>query len=129
MNPIIAAQITQLRANGLDPDVEVLPSGAHLITIRNVPIPAGWNRQSTNVLFLAPPSYPGGMPDCFWVEPTQMRLADGGTPQGSSDGNPIPEVPGRQVTWFSWHIQDWNPNKSTLLTYFNVIKQRFRALQ
>ena len=107
-----------------------LPSGAHLITIPNVRLPKGWNRESATVLFVAPPGYPAAQPDCFWVEPTGMRLETGATPQGTNDSNPIPEVsPPRSITWFSWHLQHWNPNNDSLVTYFNVIMRRLGSVQ
>lgn len=107
-----------------------LPSGAHLVTIPDVRMPRGWNRESVTVLFVAPPGYPAAQPDCFWVEPRGIRLENNATPQGSNDSNPIPEVsPLRNVTWFSWHLQHWNPNNDSLVTYFNVIMQRFGQLR
>ena len=105
-----------------------LPSGARLITIPNYDLPAGWNRSRVTILFVAPPAYPAAQPDCFWVEPVGMRLTNGTTPQGTNDSNPIPEV-GSRGTWFSWHLQHWNPNRDSLLSYFKVIEQRFKALR
>lgn len=105
-----------------------LPSGAQLVTIPDYELPEGWNRERVTILFVAPPAYPAAQPDCFWAEPGGMRLANGGTPQGSNDANPIPEI-GPRGTWFSWHLQHWNPNRDSLLSYFKVIEQRFKALQ
>ena len=130
MNPIIAEHLKSLREHYPEASATPMPSGAHLVIIPNVPLPGGWNRQTTTILFLAPPGYPAAQPDCFWVEPGQMRLANGGTPQGSNDSNPIPELnPPRQFTWFSWHLQTWNPNRDSLFTYFNVIMKRLGSLQ
>jgi len=130
MNPIIEQQLALLRETCPEASASQLPSGTHLIAMPNVSLPRGWNRQTTTILFLAPPGYPAAQPDCFWVEPGQMRLANGGTPHGSNDSNPIPEVsPQRQLTWFSWHLQSWNPNGDSLVTYFNVIMKRFESLQ
>jgi hypothetical protein len=130
MNPIIERELALLRKDHPEATATALPSGAHLVTIPKVELPGGWNRQQTTILFVAPPGYPAAQPDCFWVEPGQMRLEKGGTPQGSNDSNPIPEVtPARQLTWFSWHLQKWNPNSDSLVTYLNVIMQRFRSLQ
>lgn len=106
-----------------------LPSGAHLVTIPDIRLPKGWNRESGTVLFVAPPGYPAAQPDCFWVEPTGMRLENGATPEGTNDSNPIPEVSPRSTTWFSWHLQHWNPNSDSLVTYFNVIMQRLGSLR
>jgi E2/UBC family protein E len=100
-----------------------IASGANLIEIPNYKLPKGWNRGEGTVIFLAPPGYPAAQPDCFWVEPTGMRLENGATPQNTNDSNPIPGV-GPRGTWFSWHVQHWNPNRDSLETYINVIKQR-----
>ena len=102
-----------------------LPSGGNLIEIPKLKV-EGWNRSTTNLLFLLPPGYPSGAPDCFWVEPKGFRLENGGTPINSNDANPIPgDVnPERTTTWFSWHVESWNPNRDTLVTYFNVILSR-----
>ncbi len=102
-----------------------LPSGGVLIEIAGVKV-EGWNRPTAKILFLVPTGYPAGQPDCFWIEPSGFRLADGGTPQGANDGNQIPgDVnPARSTTWFSWHVQSWNPSLDTLITYSNVILNR-----
>lgn len=103
-----------------------LANGGALIKVNQVDLGPGWNRPSADVLFVAPPGYPNAAPDCFWVEPSSLRLANGATPQNSNDSNPIPgdNVMGRRTTWFSWHVQGWDPNMSTLLTYYRVILKR-----
>jgi hypothetical protein len=110
---------------GCSVDAQALPSGAHLITISNFPLGPGWNREVGTVLFVAPPAFPAAQPDCFWVEPTGLRLANGATPQSSNDSNPIPEV-GNRGTWFSWHLQHWNASRDSLLTFFKVITKRLQ---
>ena len=128
MNPIFAEQFEALKGsyNGvpIDASHSPLPNGAHLVTIENVKL-EGWNRSHAKILFVIPPGYPAAQPDCFWVEPGGLRLQNGATPQASNDSNPIPgETALRSTTWFSWHLQSWNPNKDSLVTYFQVIKQR-----
>jgi hypothetical protein len=103
-------------------------SGAYLIEIPNYKLPLGWNRQVVTIIFLAPPGYPAAQPDCFWVEPGGMRLENGKTPDGTNDSNPIPGI-GPRGTWFSWHLQKWNPNQDTLIRYVSVIKQRLNSLR
>lgn len=100
-----------------------LQSGAYLIEVPKVKLPAGWNQNEVTVLFIAPPGYPAAQPDCFWTQTGGLRLQDGTTPQNTNDANPIPEV-GQRGTWFSWHLQSWDPNRDSLKTYFNVIMQR-----
>lgn len=119
-------QLLQIKYGGAS--IARLPSGAYLVTIPEVTLPAGWNQKVVTILFVAPPGYPAALPDCFWVEPKGLRLANGATPQGSNDSNPIPEV-GPRGTWFSWHLQHWNPNNDSLVTYFKVIMRRLRSLQ
>lgn len=104
-----------------------LSNGSILIRVPAVPI-AGWNRPAADVLFVAPPGYPAAQPDCFWIEPNNFRLEGGQTPQNTNDSNPIPGdvESGRTTTWFSWHVQSWNPSRDTLITYFKVILSRLR---
>lgn len=107
---------------------EQLPNGAVLIKVSNVDLIEGWNRSLTDVLFVAPPGYPNAAPDCFWVQPGGLRLANGATPQASNDSNPIPGDPthGRNTTWFSWHVRGWNPNVDTVTSFYHLILARLR---
>lgn len=127
---MIQTQLQQLSehcaSNGVQPPVSMnLSNGGMLIRIPAVRV-TGWNRPTADVLFVAPPGYPAAQPDCFWVEPNNFRLASGQTPQNSNDGNPIPgdTQPGRGTTWFSWHVQSWNPSRDTLITFLKVILSR-----
>jgi len=56
-----------------------------------------------------------------------VRLANGQTPQNSGF-NQIPNHP-ETLLWFSWHLQDWNANTSTLMTWVRVIRKRFELRQ
>src|SRR5262245_43857500 len=93
--------------------VTPLPSGARLIEIKNYKLVPGWSHDLVTILFVAPPAFPMAQPDCFWVEPGGLRFGGGQTPQSTNDSNPIPEV-GPRGTWFSWHLQEWDPNRHTL---------------
>lgn len=110
---------------GLPAELLRLNNGGYLITVKNVPIRDGWNQQVVDVLFIAPPGYPAARPDCFWVTP-QLRLANGTMPQSANDGSPIPvdTPPASPLTWFSWHLQTWDPNVDKLVTFYNVILKR-----
>ena len=130
---MIEAQLAQLLSNRTrdsapEPTARQLPNGGYLITVPAVDIGEGWSHRTVTVLFVAPPGYPAARPDCFWVEPSELRLAGGGTPQNSNDSNPIPgdDISGRRTTWFSWHLQTWNPNTDSLLTYFHVVMNRLK---
>ena len=103
-------------------------SGAYLIEIPEYRLPRGWNQEIVRILFLAPPGYPAARPDCFWVEPVGLRLQNGTTPQGTNDSSPIPGI-GPRGTWFSWHLQHWDPNSDTLIRYLNSIEERLNRIQ
>ncbi len=110
-----------------DVTMTALPGGSALIKVTGIAI-EGWNRPTADILFVAPVGYPGAVPDCFWVEPNGIRVGEAGTPQNSNDSNAIPSdvVPNRSTTWFSWHMQGWNPNKDRLYSFFLVILDRLR---
>lgn len=127
MTPI-ESQLLALQQINAGAKIELLRNGSYLVTVPDVALPAGWNRDIASVLFVAPPGYPAARPDCFWVGPPGMRLANESTPQGTSDGNPIPDV-GQLGTWFSWHLQRWDPNYDSLTSYFRVIMQRLHSVQ
>jgi hypothetical protein len=122
MTPI-EQQIQELMEQYPEATVTPQPSGAYLIEVHNYRMPPGWNRDVVTIIFLAPPGYPAAQPDCFWIEPGGIRLANGSTPQGSNDSNPIPGI-GPRGTWFSWHLQQWDANRDSLVRYLKVIKQR-----
>jgi hypothetical protein len=124
MTPI-EKQFEELRGVRNGASSQSLPSGAYLVRVPDYELPPGWNAKTVTILFVAPAGYPAAKPDCFWTEQAGLRLENGTTPANTNDSNPIPEV-GQKGTWFSWHIQNWNPNKDTLVTYLNVIRQRLK---
>ncbi|HSI28260.1 MAG: E2/UBC family protein [Methylophilus sp.] len=99
-----------------------LPSGASLITLPDMSLPAGWSQDKVTVKFLAPTGYPFAAPDCFWID-ENVRLANGAMPQ-ASNLSPIPEVNINHL-WFSWHVSAWNASRDNLLSYVGVINNRF----
>jgi hypothetical protein len=120
---IIEQQFERLRTEFPSANLTVVSNGGYLVEIPGYVLPSGWSATSVTVIFFAPPGYPAAQPDCFWIEPGALRLQGGGTPQATNDTNPVPGV-GQRGTWFSWHLQTWNPNSDSLLTYANVITQR-----
>lgn len=112
------------RKIGPEVSVRPLPSGARLIEVRNYRLPPGWDRERADIIFVAPPAFPAAQPDCFWVAPGGLRFGGGQTPQNSNDSNPIPELGTSPGTWFSWHLQEWDPNRHTLMSFFRIIEKR-----
>ena len=108
-----------------DAEIQRQADGSYLITIKGFDLPEGWNPKKVDILFVAPPGYPAAKPDCFWVSPA-IRLANGAIPQAANEGTPLPYdmTPGRPLTWFSWHLQTWDPNRDRLEQFYRVILQR-----
>lgn len=119
---VIDAHLEQLRKFFPKASARLVGDGVTLVTVPDVVLPAGWNQDTTTVYFLAPSGYPMAKPDCFWADAT-LRLASGAMPQ-SSGMNP-PTGIAQHLTWFSWHVGNWNPVTDTLLTYVRVIQDRF----
>ncbi|HTE41236.1 MAG TPA: hypothetical protein VK629_10410, partial [Steroidobacteraceae bacterium] len=69
-------EICSLHGTGA-PTCTPISSGAILISVPDVGVGAGWNREKAEVLFLAPAGYPAAQPDCFWVAPGGFRLTNG----------------------------------------------------
>ena len=105
--------------------IHLLPSGAGLIVLPEEALPPGWSAKASTLKFIAPIGYPFAAPDCFWTD-KELRLQDGSMPKASNI-TPIPEINDPHL-WFSWHVQSWNANRDTLLSYIRVIKNRFFEL-
>lgn len=117
-------QFEILKAEFLQANLRLLPSGAALIVIPDFPLPPGWSDETTTVRFLAPVGYPFAKPDCFWTD-SHIRVVNQTQLPQNTGNNPIPEV-GETNLWFSWHVAQWNPNRDNLSTYIRVIQARFK---
>lgn len=126
MTPILERQFAELKILYVNAEIRSLPSGAHLIKLPNLQLPHGWDRTEVSVYFVTPPGYPAAQPDCFWTEQTLRLVGNPQPPQNSNEINPIPEAAVAVGTWFSWHLQGWNPNQDSLVTYAKVIRQRLK---
>ena len=106
-------------------EIQRRADGSYMISIRGVKLPNGWKPTEVTAFFIAPPGYPAARPDCFWVSP-RVRLANGAIPQNANEGTQIPYdlTPQRPTTWFSWHLQQWDPNRDGLEQFYRAIVQR-----
>jgi len=100
------------------------------VMIPTFPIPEGWNRKQTKLLFLIPSTYFHTAPDNFYVE-SGLRLSNGNTPGGYSEGPGVPV--GGAWGCFSWHAEKWQPVNSiedgdNLLTFIRTVNIRLREI-
>jgi hypothetical protein len=114
--------VERLRARIPNSIVREVPGNGTLISIPATPLAPGWNKESTEIHFLAPQGYPFAKPDCFWAD-LDLRLASGALPKASNESNPMPGL-GKGALWFSWHTEHWNAGRDDLLTWVASIRER-----
>jgi hypothetical protein len=100
------------------------------VMIPNFPLPEGWNRRQTKLLFLIPPAYPHAPPDNFYAE-SGLKLSNGNPALNYNEGDGVPI--GGAWGCFSWHAEKWRPSDNiedgdNLLTFIRAVKIRLREL-
>lgn len=106
----------------------VSEGGRSLVIFRDQPLPAHWNRPSTDVLFQVPQGYPLGALDMFWVRPG-LRLQAGTMPEAGD----VHEVFASE-SWqrFSWHYPPnvpWNPAVDGILSHMRFARTRLAQVR
>jgi len=120
---LIEEQLKELLEMHPEAKVTALPDGSTLVSVPKVRIPPGWNVTDATIAFMIPAGFPTARPDCFWTD-QGVRIAGGAAP-----ANTNPQVPPggtAMMLWFSWHLQDWRPNRDTIYTYLDFCVGRFR---
>jgi len=122
MTELVADQLVKLSDvyNGRV-DKRELGNGTVLVTLKDVRLPVGWNKERTSVRYVIPVGYPFAAPDCFWAD-RDLSLANGVRPQ-ATNVQVIPEA-NEDGLWFSWHVQGWNPSHGSLVMYAKMIERR-----
>ncbi|MBE0618279.1 MAG: hypothetical protein IH608_10180 [Proteobacteria bacterium] len=105
------------------------PAGRWVI-IRDVALPAGYNRPATDILFELPPDYPLTPPDWFFCDPGRRG------PKGRLPAHYFERQPGFAATAEGWaggslHIKGWRPGATplqghSLLTACHLAQGAFR---
>ena len=147
INPHIEKGMETLRSKWPQAHHEKADHGAHLIIVPAFLLPPGYNCTIATVLFVAPPGFPAAQPDHFFTHtgPDELELdppvlelrsdSDGSwmerywKPKCTNSHNTPPGFPqwhGEGLLWWSWHLQHWDPNRDTLMTYMNVIRSRLK---
>ena len=97
------------------------------VIFKDFRLPAGWNRDTTELLVVIPAGYPTTPPDNFFVR-NELRISDGSMPANYSDNQ---SVLGSSWAQFSFHAKEWNPSTAledgdSLLTFMLAVEQRLR---
>lgn len=103
------------------------------IRLLDYPLPAGWNRDKTDVVFQIPPTYPGTRPYAFFV-PSGIRCGD--NKPGRYREPATQKVPfSGEWGMFSWLAEDeqWVPKEPiaagrNLLNWAEGIASRFKEV-
>jgi hypothetical protein len=126
LSPPVLKQLEEVQKHYPGATSVDLGNATFRIDVPNYELPAGWSKERVTIWTLLPGGYPVAQPDCFWTD-RDLRLKDGRTPQNTG----LQQLPGtgEQVLWFSWHLQVWNPNEHSILTWLRVIRKRFEQRQ
>lgn len=122
--PSVERQMERLRTTYPQAHIQEGAHGASLIVVPAVRLPVGYNLDTCTLLFTvrAPSGFVEAAPENFWVDSSQLALADGRKPAWSNTLNKIQGFPAwRDVTWFKWHLQAWSPYDCTLLNVVRAI--------
>lgn len=127
----------------IDPPVpsEEFTRREYLVTVSDLPVPTGWNRDKVTVYLIVPAGFPFKGTEHFFTDP-ELRLADGRMPYITTPThfyyhfesrrydilNWPEDVPG-SVLWFHWRMHGWRPKIHDLVTCVRSVQQRFENLQ
>jgi hypothetical protein len=123
-NAVIDRAVEELR----EKDLSVVRSASTKIVtliIHAYPLPAGWTKDTTQLLLKLPTSYPNGKPDMFWTD-EDLLLAGGSVPH---KGDVIEEIDGKKWRRFSWHLKSWTPGRDDIHTFLAFVDRRLAQVK
>ena len=109
------------------PGTSWVDCGVHglLVNMPNFALPQGWNKHATQLKFLVPQGYPYAKPDCFWADSDlRVQAQPHQMPQATQINPIVPQTNG--MIWFSWHLQQWNPNRDDLFSWVACMRDRLQ---
>jgi hypothetical protein len=106
-----------LRRLGLAWDA-INDGGRRWLTLRNYPLPAGYNVPVTDIAIEIPVSYPGAQLDMFYCYPPLARTSGAVIPQTQSHET----IGGRVYQRWSRH-RDWNAARDTLVMHLALVDE------
>lgn len=119
--PPLDRDLEELRAEGLEPEVHKQPNEWVFLVFPAFTLPAHFSKAVSRLLIKIPPNYRAAKPDMFWLD-ADVALKAGGMPAGACQES----VLGESWVRFSWHLQNWMPDRDRLLTFINFIRARLR---
>lgn len=115
-------EVDKLKNEGYRIEMEEKADGFIHVSIKEYPLPEGYNKNFTYLLIKVPLSYPNGNPDMFWTH-ADLTLSDGRGPKSTSKEN----IFGTEWLRFSWHPGKWNPGSDNLETYLGFVTSGLRG--
>lgn len=92
------------------------------VIITGYVLPAGFDRDRTDLLVRLPPGFPDSAPDNFWVDPRIKNSRTGVEPQNA---NGTERHRDRDWQFFSRHLATpWRPGIDDLRTWLAAIRRR-----
>lgn len=131
LEPIVDRGLRQIQSEYPQAHIANGKHGKHgegLVTVPTFKLRPGWtsNKEPADictVLFIRPCGFPAARPEHFFVD-IPLRLADLSWPQASRSGDIHGFEQWKDLHWFSWHLQAWDPSRDSLYTYLKVIHMR-----
>jgi hypothetical protein len=112
-----ADDLAWLAIKGLKPDIAV-ERGHTCLVFHDYPLPAGYSRDTVDLLVRLRPGWPDTKPDMFWVDPP-IAYTGGGRPAAS---NSMESYLGRRWQRFSRHIRNGWKSGDGLETWMAMIR-------
>ena len=116
----LVEETEELRREGHRIDLVEADGWANIV-FHDYAVPAGYTKQSTDLLLKFPLSYPNGRPDMFWTDEDLLLLSGGRAPQNADT---IETALERKWRRFSWHPANWNLSRDSLRTYLEFVNAR-----
>lgn len=136
MEPIADRGLRQIQSRYTQAHIERGKHGDGLVIVPGFQLFGGWlcekdegGTEPANictVLFHKPCGFPAAKPEHFWTD-IKLRLPDKSIPHCANQTNFIHGFEQwKGLTWFSWHLQMWDPNRDSLYSFLNAIRMRLK---
>lgn len=108
---LLQRQLKRLKDTYPSAVVEQRPDGSTLLTVADLPLPPGWDRDRISISMILPAGYPTAKPSGFET-PSDLKLADGRIPSAGCGPHVID---GQSYAHFCWQpSQPWENDEHEL---------------